>query len=449
MKYARIWIEVRKMARLSVPIIIAQLGIVLMAVADTAMIGHYLGKTALGAAGVAHSSAYLIASIAIGGLAVISPLIAKAHIEDDQEELSALYRASLWVATVFAAVLTTASLLLSNYFYVLQQPESVNDIAPPFLVIIGISYAATMYFLALKSITDGLSKPRIAMYITLVAVVINIILNYILIKGWLFIPALGLLGAAWATLITRVLMMVFLWVAIHYGSSFIKWSQRKVSSLMIRERYYFLMKLSIPSGLTLFFEVGAFSFTVVMMGWLGESAMAAHQISMNFVNCAYMISAGISYAGGIRVGEGRGFQSRSMIIRAGSVCFLLIALISILAMFAIVVFRSPLVMLYINDPEVYEVAMRLLFLVGIFAIFDGIQVGGLSVLRGMSDVNIPTAFTLFAYWILSLPLAYTLGFVFEMGAEGIYYGLYSGLAMAAVLVVGRFYWLMNKKVVKY
>jgi len=439
-------IELTQTLKLAIPIIVAQVGVVLMGITDTMMIGSMLGKTALGVAGISNSLAFLIASIAVGGLHVVSPLISKAKAEQDEEEIYYLYKGMMSVVFGLGIVLTILVGVIAWYFDWLEQPVAVAIDAPLFLFILAISHFANYYFLGIKQVLDGLSKPGVAMNITIAGLACNILFNYLLMKGFLFIPALGAVGAAYSTLFTRILMGFIIWYYLKKKSDNVYLADANEISLdllRLKKIVIKLYKLVIPSGLALFFEVGAFTFTFIMMGWLGETQMAAHQVALNFVSAAYMVAAGISYASGIRVGDGRGRKDLQQIRRAGNVCFMLISIFMALSSVFIILFDKPIIQMYIHEPEVIEVAVSLLWIGGILAIFDGLQVGGLSVLRGLSDVNIPTAFTLFAYWVIALPLGYYLGIHAGLGAEGIYYGLYAGLACASILVVTRFYLLIK------
>ena len=205
-----------------------------------------------------------------------------------------------------------------------------------------------------------------------------------------------------------------------------------------------IFKIGVPSGLQFFFEIAAFSLAVIMMGWLGENQLAAHQIAINVASTTYMMASGLGIAGGIRVGEGRGLKNVRKIRFSGNVALLLVTIFMTAMMLVILVFNRFLVELYIADNEVIVIAMRLMIVAAIFQLSDGIQVVSLGILRGISDVNIPTWITMFAYWAISLPLGYLLAFNLKMDAIGIWFGLLAGLTVSAVLLTARFYFLIKK-----
>lgn len=433
--------EIKSTFKLAVPIIVAQLGVSLMGITDTIMIGYYLDKTALGIAGISGSVAYLIACLAVGGFHVISPLASKAKAEGDYTELKYLYHASLRIVFGFSITLTALMSLVCLNFELLQQPAEVNESAPLFLLIIALSFIPNYYFLGLKQVLDGLGKPEISMRITLLGLFFNVILNYLFINGVGFIAPLGIYGAAISTLFVRLIMTLAIYLAVRKNFDP---RLEQVDYKRMRKLTTNLYKLTIPSGLALFFEVGAFTFTFVMMGWLGSTAMAAHQVSLNFISAVYMVSAGISYAGGIRVGEARGIRSIAKIKQAGNATIFLITIFMLSTGAAIMIWGKYVITLYIHEPEVIELSITLIQIAGALTILDGLQVGGLSLLRGLSDVNVPTLMTLIAYWLIALPFGYFLGFSLGMESEGIYYGLYSGLGVSAILVISRFYLLLPK-----
>jgi MATE family multidrug resistance protein len=205
-----------------------------------------------------------------------------------------------------------------------------------------------------------------------------------------------------------------------------------------------IFKIGVPSGLQFFFEIAAFSLAVIMMGWLGENQLAAHQIAINVASTTYMMASGLGIAGGIRVGEGRGLKDVRKIRFSGNVALLLVIIFMTIMMLLIFVFNRFFVELYISDNEVIKIAMQLMLVAAIFQLSDGIQVVSLGILRGIADVNIPTWITMFAYWVISLPLGYFLAFKMEMDAIGIWVGLLAGLTVSAVLLTGRFYFLIKK-----
>lgn len=436
--------EIKKTFLLALPIVIAQLGVVLMGVTDNIMVGRYIGKIGLGSAGIANSMSFLIASIGMGGLSVVAPLISKAKAERNVPEINRLFRAGIKVSLWFSVILGIVGFVCIYYFKIFQQSPEINEQAPAFMAIIIVSNAFMFVFAAAKQLSDGLSRTYVAMMITVFGLILNLIFNIVLINGYLGFPKMGLLGSAASTLITRILMMLALLAYLFNTKTFKKYLHEKYKSLQTNDLVIMIFKIGVPSGLQFFFEIAAFSLAVIMMGWLGENQLAAHQIAINVASTTYMMASGLGIAGGIRVGEGRGLKDIRKIRFSGNVALLLVVIFMTAMMLVILVFNRFLVELYISDNEVIEIAIRLMLVAAVFQLSDGVQVVSLGILRGISDVNIPTWITMFAYWGLSLPLGYLLAFNFKMDAIGIWFGLLAGLTASAVLLTIRFYYLIKK-----
>lgn len=427
--------ESKNTIRLAVPIVTAQLSVILMGVSDNIMIGRMVGKEALAASGLAHSLSFLISSVAVGGLSVLSPIIAKHKAANEPKELEENYRASIRVSIWFSLLITIIGLLAYFEFHILGQSHKVSELAKPFFLIVTIAKIPLIFFVAHKQILDGLSKPKIAMYITFIGLLVNILLNYILIK------VIGLNGAAYSTLGVRFSMLALI---IWYFKRKPFWVKTTINFKSVKADALKLFRLSIPGGLQLFFEIGAFSAALIMMGWISDTAMAAHQIAINIAATTYMMATGISYAGSIRVGDALGLRNLQRLRESANSAYFLVTLFMIVCMAFILVFRNQLINLYIDDQEVKAVASSLLIIAAIFQLSDGIQVVALGNLRGISDVNIPAYITFAAYWLISLPAGYILAFNYDLQSEGIWYGLLAGLSAAAILLTLRFSRLIKK-----
>jgi MATE family multidrug resistance protein len=436
--------EIKKTFLLALPIVIAQLGVVLMGVTDNIMVGRYIGKIGLGSAGIANSMSFLIASIGIGGLSVVAPLISKAKAERNVPEINRLFRAGIKVSLWFSLLLGVIGFICIYFFETFRQSPEINAQAPDFMAIIIVSNVFMFVFAAAKQLSDGLSRTYVAMMITVFGLILNLIFNIVLINGYLGFPKMGLIGSATSTLITRILMMLALLYYLFNTKTFKKYINKRYKSLKTNDLVAMIFKIGVPSGLQFFFEIAAFSLAVLIMGWLGENQLAAHQIAINVASTTYMMASGLGIAGGIRVGEGLGLKDVRKIRFSANVALLLVTIFMTAMMLVILVFNRFLVELYIADKEVIVIAMRLMIVAAIFQLSDGIQVVSLGILRGISDVNIPTWITMFAYWVISLPLGYLLAFTLEMDAMGIWFGLLAGLTVSAVLLTVRFYFLIKK-----
>ena len=426
--------------RLSVPIVIAQLGVILMGVTDNLFVGRLLGAVPLGAAGLANGLSFLVSSIGVGGLSVVAALISKAHSQHDSAEVNRLFRAGLRVAGLFSLVFGGLSVLMAYHFDLFGQSAQVTAMAQDFTLVLSASLVPLLIFVAARQLADGLRFPRVAMVITVAALGLNAFFNYVLITGFGPFPTMGLLGSAMATLLSRTFMAGGILAYIYRSARFKPYLRRAFRALSTAADVKTILRLGIPGGLTFFFEVATFTLAAVITGWLGADRLAAHQIAINMASVTYMMATGISSAAAIRVGAAVGRGSREGVLRAGVAAFVLSAGFMSVAALLFFTANDQLVSLYIRDtPAVSTVAATLVIMAGIFQLSDGVQVVAVGALRGLSDVNAPTLITLFSYWGVALPMSYLLGFTFGMDVVGIWIGLLAGLTIAAVLLTVRFF----------
>lgn len=426
----------------------SQLGHMLVGVADSMMVGQ-LGREQLGAVSLVNSIFSIILMFGIGVSYAMTPLVAEADGNKNLKQASTWLKhglvINLLVGTILFA-LVSAAVPLVPY---LGQPEMVVFYTIPYLLVVTVSMVPFMVFQAFKQFAEGLSFTKQAMYITIGANLVNVFLNYGLIFGAMGFPELGVVGAGWATLISRVLMLLaiawYVWKSKHFTDYWRLFGRVKIQL----EKAKRMLKLGVPIGFQYIFEVSAFSMAAIMCGWLGTTALAAHQIAINLASITYMTATGIAAAATVRVGNqiGKGdFVVLKEVVNTSY--FMGIGFMALCAL-VFILFRYQLATLYIDDPEVLGLAASLLIIAAFFQIFDGAQVVGLGALRGMSDVKIPTIITLFAYWIFSLPMGYVCAFYFDLGAFGIWIGLLTGLGSAALMLYVRILRVTRKKEISF
>lgn len=433
--------EIRTTIRLSVPIILGQLGIMLMGVADTIQVGNMAegAKFALDASGIANSVFITVAVLGINAISTVAPMISKAYERNQPSEIVRTFRASVQVALWASSFCVAIILLCVMNFEVFGQSPVVSSLAVNYLLIITMSIVPLYLFLALRQLSDGLSKTKAAMTITLSAVLFNVLLNHLLINGvWIF-PEWGLNGAGVATLLSRIYMALGLWWVVYSDPQLDRYMKWKAPVLKVKELVLHIFKVGIPSGMQGFFEVAVFSAAAIMIGWIGEDPLAAHLVALSPASVSYMMISGLAAAGGIRVGAGLGQQNRTAIIKSGTTALLLGAAFMSLCGFFFLTAQHFIINLYIQDSAVTQIAVSLLTIAAFFQLSDGLQCVALGLLRGMADVNIPTLVTLFAYWGVGIPVGYLLAFRYHWGAEGIWMGLLAGLTVSALLLTIRFY----------
>ncbi|HMQ01333.1 MAG TPA: MATE family efflux transporter, partial [Cyclobacteriaceae bacterium] len=331
----------------------------------------------------------------------------------------------------------------------INQPEEVVQLAIPYLYIIAFSLIPIMVFQTFRQFAEGLSLTRMAMVITVGGNLLNILLNYFLIYGKAGFPALGLNGAGYATLISRVVIGAGMMAYIFYHQRFALYKAAfafgNYSKSLIRR----MLGIGIPAGIQFVFEVSAFGFSAIMMGWMGTTALAAHQIAINMATISYMTTSGLAAAATIRVGNQLGKKDIVNMQRAGlSLIGMAMVIMSVWAL-VFIMGRFYFPTLYISDTEVIMLAGSLLIIAGFFQLSDGLQVVCIGALRGLQDMKIPTLFIFIAYWVIALPLGYCLGFIFDFGPIGIWWGLFIGLTITGVIMYMRFRHLSKKLLKKY
>jgi len=426
--------------KLAYPVMIGQLGWIMMGVVDTMMVGR-LGPTPLASASVSNGIFILILVLGLGVSYAVTPLIAIAIGAGKNEECEILFKQSIIINLLLGIVLMVTTFYLAGIIKFLNQPEEVVRQSISYTRILGYSIIPIMLFQTHKQFIEGLSETRPAMVITIIANIINAAVNWLLVFGNYGFPRLELKGSGWATFSSRLFMAVMMFISVIKSKKF---KQFDVSLRIRKINYIFIKKilgLGIPSAFQYFFEVGSFSFAVIMIGWLGTVQLAAHQIAINLASITYMATLGISSAGAIRVGNALGKQDVNEVRRAGFTAIILGASIMAVCGLIFITLRNFLPSLYIHDNNVISIASTLLIIAAMFEIFDGTQAVGIGVLRGLTDVKGPTLIAFISYWVIALPVGYFFGFILKMQVTGVWLGFLVGLASSAILLTLRF----NKK----
>ena len=417
------------------PVMLSQLGHILVGVADSVMVGA-LGAEPLAAVSLANSLVSLALMFGIGVSMAITPLVAAADGGDTMYPQPEIFRHGLVINATVGMVLCGLMFASAQLLPWLQQPPGVVSQAIPYLIIVATSLLPFMIFQTFRQYAEGLSYTRTAMVITLSANLLNILLNYLLIYGHAGFPALGLNGAGISTLISRVVMAA----GMAWYVSRAPWFKRIPLQLRTLQRRLArrMLHIGVPTGFQYIFEVSAFSFASIMMGWISTQALAAHQIALSLAAVSYMVATGLAAAGTVRIGNQLGQRDWPNLRRVGvSTLLMSLALMGTSAV-VFLVFDRALPRLYVDDAAVIDIAASLLIIAAFFQLSDGVQAVALGLLRGMADVKIPTLITLVAYWGVGLPTAYVLAFPMGWGAQGIWMGLLICLTVAAILLVRRF-----------
>lgn len=428
--------------KLSYPIIIGQLGVVLMGVADVIMIGK-LTPVNLAAASLANAVYFFIAILGIGTLTAISPLVAKAKAEGHNNDCAMLFRQGFYASLILSAAVVLILAVGTFFLPLLKQDKEVTFLTIDYLHILNAGTLPMFIFLALKQFSDGLSLTKPSAVITIIALLINIALNYMLIYGKLGFKPMGLFGAGIATTVSRLFMALTMFAYISKSPIYhlyIKIKDRSVHPQFLKQ----IFKVGLPSGFQYFFEVGAFAGAAVIIGWIGKNEQAAHQVAINVASTTYMIALGISAAGSIAVGDAYGRKNKTDMARSGKAALILGTCFMGTTAVLLALFNNEIALAYVSDTIVAEMAAGLMFIAALFQLSDGLQCVGLGILRGIQDTKIPTVITIFAYWVVGLPLGYLMAFKYQFSLYGIWYALLLGLSISAALLTYRFFNLSKR-----
>jgi MATE family multidrug resistance protein len=425
--------------RLAMPIVVSQLGHTLVHLADSVIVGHFAGTLQLAAVSLVNSIFMLILVLGIGVAYGLTPLIAQENGKKNYDECGRLLSNSLIINFITAVFLYAFVHFgtLTMIDHIGQTPEVVAY-AKPYLGYLAVSIIPLMIFQTFKQFAEGLGFTKQAMFVSIWGNVINVILGIIFVKGMFGIAPMGVKGVGLSTLIDRILMASVMTVYVMRSQYFKIYIQKFKLGLIDKVRAIKIIKIGAPVAMQYAFEISAFSGAAILIGTIGAVEQAAHQVAINLAAVTYMMASGIASAATIKTGNNFGKGDLTDLRRSAIASYHVILLFMSATAIFFILANSILPYIYTEDPAVIGIAAQLLIIAGFFQLFDGTQVVGLGVLRGMGDVNIPTIITFIAYWIIGIPLGYLLGITLDMGVNGIWYGLTFGLLTASLLLFIRF-----------
>lgn len=438
--------------QLAAPVMLGMLGHTFVSFIDNIMVGQ-LGTAELAAVSLGNSFMFIAMSLGIGFSTAITPLIAEADSAQDFVKGKSAFKHGLFLCTVLGVLLFLLVFFAKPLMYLMKQPDEVVILAMPYLDLVAFSLIPLVVFQAFKQFGDGLSMTKYPMYATILANVVNVLLNYILIFGKLGFPALGIVGAAYGTLASRFIMVGYLWYLLK-GKDKSKAFVTNIKFFVLSKRMLQkIINLGAPSSMQMFFEVAIFTAAIWLSGLLGKNPQAANQIALNLSSMTFMVAMGLSVASMIRVGNQKGLQAFYELRRIAFSLFLMGTLFAVCFAIIFFAFHNQLPKLYVDfddvknlndNTEVIAIASKLLIAASIFQISDSIQVIVLGALRGLQDVKIPTIITFISYWLVGFPVSWFFGKEEAYGSFGIWLGLLAGLTTAAILLYIRFNYLTKK-----
>ncbi|WP_238858459.1 MATE family efflux transporter [Blattabacterium cuenoti] len=411
------------------------------------MIGS-LGKKALASISLSNAVFFIIIIFGLGMSSGISVLIASVEAEKNYKKGAIIFYHGLIINFLLSILMYGAIYIFFFIFPYLGQPKNIFYETKSFLKIISISFFPWMIFEIFRKFSEGLSLIYPSFIITWISALINIIFNYLFIHGFYHFPKLGFLGVAYATLISRISMLI--------GIYFLLYQYKKVRNYFFYLKYYLynkkylkkILKIGVPSGLHMLFEMSAFSMSSFISGKCGIKELAAHQIVINLVSSTFLLCSGFSIVATIRIGNKFALQNYFELRKIGwSIIYMGIIFMSICSLLFIF-FRNYIPFLYINnDKDVIKITKKIIIIASIFQLFDGIQSIIIGALRGIQDVNIPMWISFFSYWIIALPIGYFFSIYLKMGSIGVWSGLGLGITISSILLINR-YNILTKKILK-
>ena len=427
--------ELRGLLWLAAPIVVNQLGQVGMSVADTVMVGP-LGPEPLAAGGLGSAVHHFGLTIGMGVVMGMAPLVSQAFGAGNRLHCRRVFVQGVWVALLVSLPITLLCLLGERVSLWLGQDPVVSALTGGYLMALAASIAPALLFIAARQYLEGMGHAIAPMVITFVGLAVNIGANRLFIYGaGDVIPAMGVEGAGWATTVVRftMLLAIVVFLATHRELHPLRGVRIRVRPALLRS----IFVVGVPVGVQFGLEVGLFAFASIMMGWMGATELAAHQVTINIASVTFMVALGASLAGSIRVGQhigaGRPAAMRRAVIGAYTLTLGFMACCAVLFLSI----PRPLMLLYTPHEGIVGLGVRLLLLAAAFQIFDGAQVCGMAVLRGAADTRAPMLIAMVGYWFVGVPTAYVLGFHTSLGPVGIWMGLSVGLAAVALMLLLR------------
>ncbi len=423
--------------KLAVPVMLAQLGQGTVQLADTIMVGQ-LGKVDLAAVSFGGASFFIGFAASLGLSFGSTPLIGEAYASGNHKRVSSLFQNSilfnLLVTLVMGGLMTILYMNLAN----LGQPEEVVPIAKSYFLILLESLPFVLLFQAFRQFMDGVGNTTYAMIVTVSGNMLNILLNYILIFGKWGAPQLGVDGAAYATLISRIIMCVAFIILVRckhpYASYFHDFGWRKFSIKELGS----LMKISTPIGLQMFLETFGMNVAVMFVGMCGTVALASHQIAITISAITWMVSCGIASATTIRVSHQIGAKDFVAMKKAGIASIHLVLAFMGVCSILIILFRTEIAMIFSHEADVIELAAVLLIMTGAYQVADGLQTVVIGSLRGMQNVITPMVVAFICYIVVTISVSYFCGIYLGWGAPGVWFAYIIELYLASLLLIIRF-----------
>jgi len=441
--------ELFALIKLAIPVVIVQVGMLLMGFVDTLMVGRLPGdegKEALATVGIGNLSSFVLIIFGIGVLMALDPVLSQAIGARDRASVTRNVQRGLLLAAILSVPIALLHLPVQPMLQLLRQPEELIALASAYVWIMMPGVLPMLCFVTLRLSLQAHSRMAAVVWTIVIANLLNVFLNWLWIYGHWGFTSMGVIGSAWATLVCRWVMATLVlalgWKVL--SPYLLHWVRESFGG----KRLLQMFRLGAPAGLQLVLEYGAFGGTMLFMGWFGAREQSGNQVAITLATISYMVPLGISFAAAVRVGYGVGAQhiQQSRWAAITAILTVVVTMTGFAILFILV--PEPLARLFTANEETLQIAVLLLPIAGIFQIVDGLQVVGIGILRGVGDTRAALIANVLGFWITGLPIGLVLArpWGFDMGPQGHWWGLLIGLSVVAAFLMLRVYHRLHTEV---
>ena len=441
-RFAAVRRDARAILRLGAPLLVANLSVAAMGLADTVMAGR-INAHALAAVAVGTSYYTIFMILGLGTMTALSPLAAHAHGAGRMPRVGEYARQGIWLVLVLSVLLVLGLEFGARVLRLIGTDAAIVPAASGYIRAIAFGMPGFLGYQALRATCEGVGRTRPVMMVAVSALLVNVGLNWVFMYGHWGAPALGAVGAGVATAISQWVACLLLATHVFRHRAFAAYVIARRPERPDAGRLREILGLGLPIGGAMLAEGALFSVAGLMIGTLGATVVAAHQIALNYAAFMFMAPVSLHSATTIHVGHSLGGKDPAGARRAGFVGIGLCTLLMSCSALVLWVGRRMIAALYTSDPAVQSIAASLLLLAAVFQVSDGLQVGAMGALRGYKDARVPMAITVAAYWGLGFPLAWFSGLRGGLGPVGVWWGLIAGLTAAAALLLTRYRWVSS------
>ena len=416
---------------------VGQIGTVLVSFADTFMIGHY-GVRELAAASFVNNLTMILVLAGLGFSLGLTPLVSDAESKGDRRGVGALLKAGLKLSSLFAAAMAAILAILYLNLGRMGQPEELLPLIRSYYIVVAISILATYFFNTFKQFTDGTMRPTVSMIIIITSNLLNIAGNYVLIYGKCGFPELGLLGAGISTLFARIFTVAAMAAYFFLDRRLAKYREGFRAAGGDKGAMSRIARLGAPISGQMAMETASFSVIVIIVGWLGTTALAAHQVMTTISQICYMMYIAVGSGAAILISSLNGQGLTKEVNMTARTAYAMTLGLTVVCSGIVMAAIRPLSALFTDSPEVISLAGTLVLPFILYQFGDGMQICFSNCLRGIQQVKpiLPIAFT--AYLLVSIPCSYLFGFVLDFGLKGIWFGYPISLTLAGILYLAVF-----------